>query len=129
MVKLLLGPERTYPNMFDAHPPFQIDGNFGGAAGILEMLLQSSRGRLHLLPALPGAWPDGDVAGLRARGGLEVALLWRAGRLVTATIAFTRAAITSLRYGDIETTVAAGAFAILDLSLTADGTTLTQSWR
>ena len=129
VVKLLLGPERTYPNMFDAHPPFQIDGNFGGAAGILEMLLQSSRGRLHLLPALPGAWPDGDVAGLRARGGLEVALLWRAGRLVTATIAFTRAAITSLRYGDIETTVAAGAFAILDLSLTADGTTLTQSWR
>ena len=84
---------------------------------------------LHLLPALPGAWPDGDVAGLRARGGLEVALSWRAGRLVTATIAFTRAAITSLRYGDIETTVEAGAGAILDLSLAADGTSLTQSWR
>ena len=129
VVKLLLDPERTYPNMFDAHPPFQIDGNFGGAAGILEMLVQSSRDRLHLLPALPGAWPDGDVAGLRARGGLEVALSWRAGRLVTATIAFTHAAMTSLRYGDIETTVEAGAVAILDLSLAADGTSLTQSWR
>ena len=93
------------------------------------MLLQSSRGRLHLLPALPGAWSDGDVAGLRARGGLEVALSWRAGRLVAATIAFTRPATTSLRYGDIETTVEADAGAMLDLILAADGTTLTQSWR
>ena len=103
-----------YPNLFDSHPPFQIDGNFGATSGVAEMLLQShdpyatpvslrpaqsgDAAFVHLLPALPGALPDGRVSGLRGRGGVEVSLAWRAGRLRQATLTASASAPLTVRY-------------------------------
>jgi alpha-L-fucosidase 2 len=89
-----------YPNLFDAHPPFQIDGNFGLTSGVVEMLLRNQAGEIELLPALPSAWPEGSVQGLRARGGFVVDLTWADGRLAEVVVTATRAGTVTVRSGE-----------------------------
>jgi alpha-L-fucosidase 2 len=108
VLKLLLDPSRTYPNMFDAHPPFQIDGNFGGANGILEMLVQCADGEIELLPALPRAWSNGSLRGVRARGGFELDLAWRDGGLSSVTLRGTPGGVARVRYREVVKSVRAG---------------------
>ena len=92
----------TYANLFDAHPPFQIDGNFGGTAGVCEMLIQSSASdEIELLPALPQAWQDGSVSGLCARGGYEVSMAWKDGKVTSYTIKAKKAGTVTLSYNGL----------------------------
>ncbi|MNZ50608.1 hypothetical protein D3C78_683990 [compost metagenome] len=115
----------TYPNLFDAHPPFQIDGNFGGTAGIAELLLQSHLEHIVLLPALPAAWPSGHIKGIKARGGFIVELAWEEGRLTSARLQSTHGAMCSVRYKEA---IAIAASDGTDLDATQPFPTIAGEW-
>jgi alpha-L-fucosidase 2 len=105
--------------LFDAHPPFQIDGNFGYAAGIAEMLLQSHEGKINLLPALPSDWKSGKITGLKARGNIEVSLEWKDGKLLEATLLSPVSKTIQVRYNlkTIEVKMESGKMAFVDIKL------------
>jgi alpha-L-fucosidase 2 len=104
MIQMLISPATggagSYPNLFDAHPPFQIDGNFGGAAGIGEMLVQSHTKYIDILPALPAALPSGEVKGICARGGFLLNIKWKEGKLQQLTVTSKAGMPLLLRYNN-----------------------------
>lgn len=106
LIKMLLTPERTYKNLFDAHPPFQIDGNFGAVSGVNEMLVQSQNNEIQILPALPSKWPGGSIRGVMARGKFEIdSLAWAGGKLTHISIISHNGGTMNVRYGTVKQTV------------------------
>ena len=120
ILRMLLHPQRSYPNLFDAHPPFQIDGNLGSTAGITEMLLQSWGGSIFLLPALPQEWQKGHVRGLKVRGAAQVDISWKRGKLDAASLSSERGGKYNLVFGDQALDIELQAGQLVRLALSDD---------